>query len=118
MSDLKTKASEVLREFKGDTYVFGSGVLDDATGKLTKELGQKAMFVGPVEFDWFKPIQDRIIQSIEAAGAVVVAVTAHPSTGPGSRGIGAVVSWMSRRKNRWWRSSALNPRVKRPSPCT
>ena len=72
MSDLKTRASEVLREFKGDTYAFGSGVLDNATGKFAKELGKKAMFVGPIEFDWFKPIQERIIESIEKAGTEVV----------------------------------------------
>jgi alcohol dehydrogenase class IV len=72
MSDLKNRASEVLREFKGDTYAFGSGVLDDASGKFTKELGKKAMFVGPIQFDWFKPIQERIIKSIENAGIAVV----------------------------------------------
>jgi alcohol dehydrogenase class IV len=72
MSDLITRASALLKEFKGDTYAFGSGVLDDASGKFTKELGKKAMFVGPIEFDWFKPIQQRILKSIEKAGPVVV----------------------------------------------
>ena len=72
MSDLKTRASEVLREFKGETYAFGSGVLDDASGKFTSELGKNAMFVGPIEFDWFKPIQERILKSIEKAGISVV----------------------------------------------
>jgi alcohol dehydrogenase class IV len=30
------------------------------------------MFVGPIQFDWFKPIQERIIKSIENAGIAVV----------------------------------------------
>jgi len=28
MPDIKEKAKTILREFKGDTYAFGSGVLD------------------------------------------------------------------------------------------
>ena len=72
MSDLKEQAAAVLKEFKGDTYAFGSGVLDEAPGKFASELGKRAMFVGPIAFDWFKPIQERIQKSIKKAGVEVV----------------------------------------------
>ena len=57
MSDLKERASAILKEFKGDTYAFGSGVLDEAPGRFAAEFGKKALFVGPIEFDWFKHIE-------------------------------------------------------------
>lgn len=72
MSDLNIKASALLTEFKGDTYAFGSGVLDEAPGKFTAEMGQKAMFVGPIDEPWFQPVKDRILQSLEKAGVDVV----------------------------------------------
>ena len=72
MSDQKERASALLKEFKGDTYAFGSGVLDDTPGKFTVELGQKAVFVGPIEEKWFQPVKDRILKSLETAGVEVV----------------------------------------------
>ena len=72
VSDLKGQASAILKEFKGDSYAFGSGVLDEAPGKFAAELGNKAMFIGPIEFEWFQPSKQRILRSIEAAGAEVV----------------------------------------------
>jgi alcohol dehydrogenase class IV len=72
MSELKERASAMLKEFKGNTYAFGSGVLDEAPGKFAAELGKKAMFVGPIEFEWFKPIQERIQTSMKKSGVDVV----------------------------------------------
>jgi len=72
MSDLKEQASAILKEFKGDTYAFGSGVLDEAPGKFAAELGSKAMLIGPIEFAWFQPTRERILKSIEVAGVEVV----------------------------------------------
>jgi alcohol dehydrogenase class IV len=72
MSDLIEKASAVLKEFKGNTYAFGSGVLDEAPGKFTAELGKKALFVGSVQQAWFQEIKDRILKSLRQAGVVVV----------------------------------------------
>jgi alcohol dehydrogenase class IV len=72
MSDLKEQASAILKEFKGEAYAFGSGVLDDAPGKFAAEFGKKAMFIGPIEFDWFHPIKDRILKSLDTSGVEVV----------------------------------------------
>ncbi|UCF73029.1 MAG: iron-containing alcohol dehydrogenase [Deltaproteobacteria bacterium] len=72
MSDLREQASGILKEFKGDNYAFGSGVLDEAPGKFAAELGNKAMLIGPIEFDWFEPSKERILKSLEAAGVKVL----------------------------------------------
>jgi alcohol dehydrogenase len=76
MCDLKDRASAVLREFKKDTYIFGSGVLDEAPGVFASQLGKKAMFVGPVDLDWFAPVKDRILSSLSRAGVELID-TAH-----------------------------------------
>ena len=72
MSELKERASAMLKVFKGNTYAFGSAVLDEAPGKFAAEFGKRAVFVGPIEFDWFKPIQERIHTSMKEAGVEVV----------------------------------------------
>jgi alcohol dehydrogenase class IV len=74
MSDLTTKASALLKEFKGDSYAFGSGVLDKAPGKFAAEFGNNAMFVGPIEEEWFQTTKDRILKSLDKAGVNVVDV--------------------------------------------
>jgi alcohol dehydrogenase class IV len=80
MSDLKEKASAILKEFKGETYAFGSGVLDEAPGRFASEFGKKALFVGPIEFDWFKQTQKRIFESLNRKGVEVIDVAR--SAGP------------------------------------
>jgi alcohol dehydrogenase class IV len=72
MSDLNESASALLKEFKGNAYAFGSGILDEAPGKFAAEFGKKAMFVGPIEEEWFQPIKDRILKSLDKAGAEMV----------------------------------------------
>jgi alcohol dehydrogenase len=80
MSDLKERASTLLKEFKGTTYAFGSGVLDNAPGAYAAEFGKKALFVGPLDFEWFHPVRERILQSMKKAGVDVVGVV--KSAGP------------------------------------
>lgn len=72
MSDLKERASAILKEFKGDTYAFGSGVLDEASGKFAAHMGKKAMFVGPVDLEWYQPLKERILASLDRKGVEVV----------------------------------------------
>jgi len=80
MADLKEKASIILKEFKGESYAFGSGILDDAPGKFVSKLGKKALFVGPVDFEWYAPIKNRIFQSLEKSGVEIIDVAR--SAGP------------------------------------
>ncbi|NNG47502.1 MAG: iron-containing alcohol dehydrogenase [Deltaproteobacteria bacterium] len=72
MPELKERASAILKEFKGETYAFGSGVLDQPPGQFAAEFGKKALFVGPLESGWFPPIRERIIASLKNAGVDVV----------------------------------------------
>lgn len=80
MKDIKTEAAALLKEFKGDTYAFGSGVLDEAPGRFAAALGKKALFVGPVDFDWFQPLRDRLLASLKQAGIELAGVVR--SAGP------------------------------------
>jgi len=72
MPELKERAVAVLKEFKGEAYAFGGGVLDAAPGKFAAEFGGKALFVGPVSSEWFRPIRDRVLRSLEKAGVAVL----------------------------------------------
>jgi alcohol dehydrogenase len=72
MTEIETKAAALLREFKGETYEFGSGMLDTATGKLSAQMGKKALFVGPVESGWFDSYKDRIVASLQRSGVEIV----------------------------------------------
>jgi len=72
MSALKDRASALLQDWKGETYAFGSGVLDDAPGRFAAGFGRRALFVGPVSSGWFSPIRGRILTSLKKAGVEVV----------------------------------------------
>ncbi len=72
MSDLKERATAILKEFKGDRYAFGSGVLDEAPGKFAAQFGKKALVIGSTASGWFQPIMGRILKSLESAGLEVV----------------------------------------------
>nr|MBC7245370.1 iron-containing alcohol dehydrogenase [Chloroflexota bacterium] len=65
MSDFE-KARELMREFKGDSYVYGLGVLDEI-GSLTAELGKRAALVYTV-FPGNEVLIQRIEDSLKAAG--------------------------------------------------
>jgi len=62
----------MLKEFKGENYAFGSGVLDDAPGKFAAEFGRRALFVGPLASPWFSVIREQILASLKQAGVEVV----------------------------------------------
>jgi alcohol dehydrogenase len=72
MAEIKERAYAVLKEFKWDAYAFGSGALDAAPGKFAAEFGRKALFVGPIDFGWFKPIGERVLTSLGKAGVEVL----------------------------------------------
>ena len=58
MSDKLDRARELLHEFKGDNYVFGTSCLDQL-GRLVAEVGGKAAVVaGGAGKDWAEPIHD------------------------------------------------------------
>ena len=72
MTDLISQASSLLKEFKGCRYTFGSGVLPQAAGRATVELGRRALLIGPFDQKWFEPVQETIRSSLIDAGVEVV----------------------------------------------
>ena len=69
MSDF-SKARELIHEFQGNRYVFGSGVLGQ-TGKIAVELGKRAALVYD-PFPGNAPFVQTIKSSLAAAGVAVV----------------------------------------------
>ena len=81
MSNRKDKARKLLREFKGNDYVFGLECLD-RLGGLAAPLGRHAAIVmDGVGQDWARPIQDRACALLDAAG-VEIAGEVIPGAGP------------------------------------
>jgi len=64
-------ARALLREFKGDTYVHGMGVLSEV-GRMTAALGRRAVLVTDA-YPGSEPAQAKIRQSLAAAGVEVLA---------------------------------------------
>ncbi len=71
MSELETRANQLLKEFKGNAYAFGNDVLDSAPGELSAQIGKKALFVAPVR-KWFDPYRKRILASLADSGIDVI----------------------------------------------
>jgi len=65
------RAKELIREFRGERYVFGSGVLDQI-GAVTAELGRRAVLFYTV-FPGNDVLIERIEESLESAGVELVA---------------------------------------------
>lgn len=65
------KAEQLIREFRGSCYVFGTGVLGEA-GRVTVELGRRAAFIYDA-YPGNEPIVRTVKDSLAAAGVTVVA---------------------------------------------
>lgn len=72
--DLKEKARELLRTFKGDAYVFGLDTTG-ATGAKAAKLGKRALLVANAS-SWMAPAVEAVKGSLAAAGVEIVAATA------------------------------------------
>lgn len=70
MNELKEKARKLLKEFKGDKYVFGIDCLDKL-GSLTLELGQRSLLVTNMG-DWDISSLNRIKNSMTSQGVEVL----------------------------------------------
>ena len=72
MSDLKSQARELLKEFKGDTYICGNDCLDDL-GKLAVEVAGRITLIHPHRRnEWADALTKRIAGMLDAAGVRVV----------------------------------------------
>lgn len=63
---LRQRARDILKGFKGDSYAFGLGVLDKV-GEFAAGLGKTALVVASSS-DWFKPVVERVLASLNNRG--------------------------------------------------
>ena len=71
MKELKDKARDLIRGFKGDSYAFGLGVMGEA-GARAKVLGTRPLVLAETSADWVsKPLGD-LLDSLSAAGVTPV----------------------------------------------
>ena len=63
--DQMKKAYEILKEWKGEAYVHGLGVLDQI-GTIAAKFGKKALVVSNTTY--MKPVADRIVSYLQASG--------------------------------------------------
>lgn len=82
--DIKTlmdEGAKIIRQWKGDQYVFGFGVLGEI-GRLTRELGNSVLLVvADIDQDWMAPIRKKVEESLRASGITFETILgANPNT--------------------------------------
>jgi len=75
----RQKAVELLKEFKGDQYLFGQDVLKDV-GKVAASYGKKALVVSNTTY--LKPVCDQVIDSLKAHGVELAGDRIVPDAAP------------------------------------
>lgn len=80
LENQKTKARELLKEFKGDNYAFGLGVLDKV-GDYAAEFGKRVMVVAN-QGEWLKPTVDQVLDSLKQRGLELAGGCAAPGAAP------------------------------------
>ncbi|NMB13027.1 MAG: iron-containing alcohol dehydrogenase [Firmicutes bacterium] len=76
----KRKAGEILRQFRGDSYTFGLGVLDKV-GEYAADLGKTAMVIANPA-DWLKPTVDRVLSALKKQGVKLAPDYIVPDAAP------------------------------------
>ncbi|GAB1482243.1 iron-containing alcohol dehydrogenase [Treponema sp.] len=79
MNKSMEKAYALLKDWKGEDYVFGMGVLD-RVGALAAKFGRKALVVS--NNTYMKPVLDRVIDSLSAAGVELAGNAVAPDAKP------------------------------------
>src|SRR4030067_1531682 len=82
--DIKTlmdEGAKIIRQWKGDQYVFGFGVLGEI-GRLTRELGTSVLLVvADIDQDWMAPFRKKVEESLRASGITFETIAgANPNT--------------------------------------
>jgi alcohol dehydrogenase class IV len=72
VSAQKQQAAELLRQLKGDNYIFGLGCLG-RLGALAAPLGRRAaVVISGVGKDWARSLHESVLESLGAAGVEIV----------------------------------------------
>lgn len=77
--DQMKRAYELLKEWKGDSYVHGLGVLDQV-GPLAAAFGKRALVVSNTTY--MKPIADRVVSYLKSAGVELAGGVIAPDAKP------------------------------------
>ena len=75
------EGAKIIRQWKGDKYVFGFGVLAEI-GRLTRPLGTSVLLVvGDLDQDWMVPFRKRVEESLKKSGVTFETIVgANPNT--------------------------------------
>lgn len=79
MDDLFAKSKKLLSDWKGDSYIFGRGVLPQI-GKLAAKFGKNALVV--CNTTYMKPVADAVTNALKDAGVSLAGNTIVPDAGP------------------------------------
>jgi len=79
MNNLLEQSRTLLRAWKGESYVFGRGVLNQV-GSMARGFGAKALLV--CNTTYMKPVADAVAMSLKAAGVELAGGVIAPDAGP------------------------------------
>ena len=77
--DQMKKAYELLKDWKGDAYVHGLGVLDQV-GTIARGFGKRALVVSNTTY--MKPVADRVVAYLKEAGVELAGGVIAPDAKP------------------------------------
>ncbi|MGD9155838.1 MAG: iron-containing alcohol dehydrogenase, partial [Bacillota bacterium] len=77
--ELKVKAAQLLKDYKGDSYCFGLNVLE-RIGELAENLGQSALVIANTRY--LKPVVAQVITSLEKHHVILAGERIVPNAGP------------------------------------
>ncbi len=79
-NELIGRARDLITGFKGNSYAFGLGVIDKV-GEFAQEFGEKALVVAN-HGDWFRPVVDPVLASLEKWGVELAGSRVVPDAAP------------------------------------
>lgn len=77
--EIKEKAYKLLKDWKGDNYVFGRDVLNQI-GKIAKKYGSRALVVSNQTY--MKPVADKVVSYLETSGVEIAGGRVAPDAKP------------------------------------
>lgn len=79
MDTLIENSRKLLKDWKGESYRFGRGILDEV-GEMAASYGKTALLV--CNTTYMKPLADRVAAALEAAGVALAGGKIAPDAGP------------------------------------
>lgn len=77
--ELKEKAIQLLKDFKGDNYIFGIGKLDEV-GRIANQYGKSTLVIS--NSTYLKPVVDKVLNSLNKYGIKLAGGKVVPDAKP------------------------------------